>query len=113
MLNSDESPTILHLLRTTHTPRRPVNLMKFKHDMTLWFTLSHQAFMVIEDPKFRKMIAALSTDAAELLPKSRNTIHEWVLKKFDKQRTFLIQRLSTARSRIHLSFDLWTSPAGD
>ena len=56
--------------------------------------------MIVENPKFRDMIGALSTDAAEWLLKSR------VFKEFDKQRNLLIQKLSTARSRIHLSFDL-------
>ncbi len=84
MLN-DKSSTILQLLRIINTPRRPINLIKFKHDMTLWLSLSRQVFMVIEDPKFRDMIATLSADTAELLPKSHNTIHEWVLKEFDKQ----------------------------
>ena len=40
----------------------------------LWFSLSSEAFMVIEDTKLRYMIAALSADAAELLPKSGKTI---------------------------------------
>ena len=112
MLDTDETPTIRTFLQTINIPWA-INLAKFKHDMILWFSLSRQAFLVVEDPKFHDMIAALSIDAAELLPKSANTIREWVVKEFHIQRNFLIERLSIARSRIHLSFDLWTSPADD
>jgi hypothetical protein len=34
------------------------------------------------------------------------------LEEFEKQRLQIIADLATARSRIHVSFDLWTAPNG-
>src|SRR5205085_9216076 len=45
----------------------------------------------------------------EYLVKSANTIRSWILWEFAKQRRYIKQELATARSRIHVSFDLWTS----
>ena len=42
--------------------------------------------------------------------KSANTIKRWILWEFEKQRRYVKQELTTARSRIHVSFDCWTSP---
>ena len=44
------------------------------------------------------------------LRKCGNTIRNDILKYFEEARTILIEQLSTARSKIHLAFDLWTSP---
>src|SRR5215471_12837900 len=88
------------------------NLSKFKHDLTTWIAVSRQAFLVIQEPKFREMIADLSIEAESIIPKSANTIRSWVVSEFQKQKEILKERLQQARSRIHLSIDIWTSPSG-
>jgi hypothetical protein len=85
--------------------------MKFKHDLNTWIIVSRQAFLVIEESKFRELIAGLSLDAAELIPSSSNTIRTWIVKEFQLQRDILIEILSQSRSRIHLSLDIWTTPS--
>jgi hypothetical protein len=39
-----------------------------------------------------------------------NTLKRWILKEFEKKRLEVKNELTTARSRIHISFDLWTLP---
>jgi hypothetical protein len=42
--------------------------------------------------------------------KSSNTIRRWILWEFARQRRYVQTELAIARSRIHVSFNLWTSP---
>ena len=92
---------------------RKANLPKFRHDLTKWIAVSRQAFLVIEEPVFQEMIADLSVEAASIILKSANTVREWVIAEFRKQKEILTQRFQQARSRIHLSMDIWTAPSGN
>ena len=93
--------------------RTTAKIDKFYDDMMMWISTSRQAFLVIEHPKFRDMISDLSIDAAEMLPKSSNTIRKAIITQFEKQKDVLKERFTQSRSRIHLSMDAWTTPSGD
>jgi len=110
MIDGEEEATILDLVKN---PRRPVDLTNFRRNLTKWIVVSRQAFLVIEEPCFREMISGLSMDAAEILPKSSNTTRNWTVKEFKRQKTFLMERFTQSRSRIHLSMDIWTTPTRD
>jgi len=45
-----------------------------------------------------------------MLPKSSNTTRSWTIKEFERQKTFMIERFTQSRSRIHLWMDIWTTP---
>jgi hypothetical protein len=45
------------------------------------------------------------------IPQSHSTIADWVKEDFLEARIELTSQLAIARSQIHLSFDIWTSPA--
>jgi hypothetical protein len=47
---------------------------------------------------------------APYLVKSATTIRKWILKEFERQKLAIKDELANARSRIHISADLWTSP---
>jgi len=47
---------------------------------------------------------------APYLVKSATTIRKWILKEFQRQKLAIKDELANARSRIHISADLWTSP---
>lgn len=108
MLRGDCSKTIEEMLKSKNC-----NLSKFRHDLTTWIAVSCQAFLVIEEPTFREMIASLSSKAESIIPKSANTVRSWVVNEFQKQKEALRERLQQARSRIHLSMDIWTTPSGN
>ena len=74
-----------------------------------WIVYCHIAFSQIENPYFKKMLDLLSEGLAALLP-SRNTIRKWIVKEFQQRKRELRRELRAARSNIHISFDLWTSP---
>lgn len=98
---------------TTSKRRRDGDLAKFRRDMTMWMCVSRQAFLVVEEPLFKEMIADLSWNAASMLPKCSDTIRSWIVSEFKQQKAHILEHLRKARSRIHLSMDIWTTPSGD
>jgi hypothetical protein len=74
-----------------------------------WIVYCHIAFSQIENPYFRKMVKLLNEGVAALIP-GRNTIRKWIIEEFEKRKKELRHELRAARSNIHISFDLWTSP---
>jgi hypothetical protein len=60
----------------------------------------------IEAESFRDIIAAIDKAAASKLPHSANTMRTEILRFFKGAKLMIEELLSTARSRIHLSFDL-------
>src|SRR5579859_1165448 len=93
--------------------RTGVDLIKFQRDMTTWISVSRQAFVVVEEPKFRDMIGDLSIEAEAMIPKSGNTVRKRVKEEFIRQREILIDVFKKSQSRVHLSLDIWTTPSGN
>ena len=81
----------------------------FKVLLIQWIICCHIAFSQIENSYFRALITYLHSGLAQFLP-TRNTIRNWVLAEFRAQKAKLKQELRRARSKIHISFDIWTSP---
>ena len=75
-----------------------------------WIVVMHITFSQIESDWFRRFLAVLSPSLAEWIPKAGNTVKAWVLAEFEERREDIKKELHASKSRIHLSFDLWTSP---
>jgi hypothetical protein len=73
-----------------------------------WLVFCHIAFSQVENPYFLALVSFLSEAFAKLIP-GRKTIRGWVSAEFEKRKISLTKELRRARSKIHLSFDLWTS----
>ena len=52
----------------------------------------------------------LNTGLAEHIPKSHTTMRNWVVDAWKQRQEQLKKELASARSNIHISFDLWSSP---
>ena len=74
MLNGERSKSVIDILNLTNK-EQTCDLAKFRRDMTMWISTNRQAFLVIEESKFREMIADLSPDTTAILPKCSDTIH--------------------------------------
>lgn len=74
-----------------------------------WIVCAHISFLQLENKYFQDFLYYLTSAIPEFLP-SRNTFRGWVLEEFKKQKKMLKKELKKARSNIHLSFDLWSSP---
>ena len=75
-----------------------------------WVIDRRHAFNEVEAESFRKIIQYLDNTALSKLPHSGNTIRSDCFKYFKEAKLVIKELLSTARSQIHLSFDLSTSP---
>src|SRR5438046_10646892 len=68
------------------------------------------AFNEVEAESFHKIIEYLDITVINKLPHSGNIIHSDCFNYFKEAKLIIRELLSTARSQIHLSFDLSTSP---
>jgi hypothetical protein len=67
-------------------------------------------FRLVECPEFRALLAYLNTDIDTWLPDTHETIKKWILRQYHTQKEKVKQRIQSAKSIIHISCDLWTSP---
>lgn len=65
---------------------------------------------LVECPEFRAMLAYVNADVDTWLPGSHQTVKKWIMRQYEDQKEKVKQRIQSARSRIHISCDLWTSP---
>jgi hypothetical protein len=68
-------------------------------------------FTTIEDEGFRDILLLLQPSLDKYLIKSHHSIAKWVKDDYQGARLRLKSLLSQSRSRIHISFDAWTSPS--
>jgi hypothetical protein len=64
----------------------------------------------VECPEFRALLSYVNADIDTWLPDTHQTIKKWILRQYDDQKEKVKQRIQSAKSRIHISCDLWTSP---
>jgi hypothetical protein len=84
----------------------------FRHSLIQFIVMCSIAFSVVESPYFQALLVSCSHALTPFFVKAGSTVKRWILEEFDKQRLQIIAELATARSRIHVSFDLWTAPNG-
>jgi hypothetical protein len=75
-----------------------------------WIIDRRHSFIEIEAPSFHKLIEYLNPATINTIPKTGDTLRMDTIKYFDTTKAILIEQLSSTRSKIHFSFDLWTSP---
>ena len=61
-------------------------------------------------PQFRAFLQYLNVEALAFLPTSTNTVREWVMRQYYNRKETMKSKLQAAKSKIHISCDLWTSP---
>jgi len=67
-------------------------------------------FRLVECPEFRALLSYVNADVDTWLPDTHQTVKKWILRQYDDQKEKVKQRIQSAKSRIHISCDLWTSP---
>jgi hypothetical protein len=84
---------------------------RFRKALVMFFVMCNIAFNVVESPYCQELLLACSAGALEpFLVHASNTLKRWILEEFEKKKLEIKNELATARSRIHISFDLWSSP---
>jgi hypothetical protein len=67
-------------------------------------------FNIVTWPEFRKFCLVLNPTIETLLISSRSTLVNHITKVYDFHRLILRKRLQSAKSMIHFSADMWSSP---
>jgi hypothetical protein len=69
------------------------------------------SFRLVENNEFRAFLRYLNQDAEDLLAYDHRTVKEWVVRQYmGLKEQLVIPTIQKARSKIHVSCDLWTSP---
>jgi hypothetical protein len=68
------------------------------------------ALSLVTNDIFLELFNVVYPTIEELIPSSVNTIRGWIKDRFLKRKEKLKASLRRVKSRIHFSFDLWTSP---
>jgi hypothetical protein len=95
---------------TTNTFFWKDSIEKFRELLVRWIVYCHIAFFQLENPYFRELLSFLNPALLNHLPKAAKTIRSWVMNTFISKKQQLREDLRHSRSRISISFDLWTSP---
>jgi hypothetical protein len=74
-----------------------------------WLVYCHISFNQIGNLYFKKLVKLLNESVAALMP-GRSTTRKWVIEESERRERYLRHELRAARSNIHISSDLWTSP---
>ena len=90
--------------------RTTVNSTVLRKHIVEWIIDRRHSFNKVEAESFRKIIEYIDKAIVSKLLHSHNTIRSDCLKYFNEAKGVIREHLSTARSKIHLSFDLSTSP---
>jgi hypothetical protein len=66
---------------------------------------------LVENQDFRAFLTYLNPGVSRWLPASHSTIRNWVMRQFELEKGHVKLSLQNAKTRIHISLDIWTSPA--
>jgi hypothetical protein len=90
-----------------------VNVDKFRDLLIRWIIQDQIPFSAVESTAFREMILYIAPSLSRYLIRSHATMSQWIKDDYQEARQRLKQRLASSQSKIHFSFDPWTSPASD
>ena len=88
-----------------------VNVDKFRELLIRWIVQSQIPYSAVKSEAFRDLLLCLQPGIERYLVRSHNTIASWVDEEYQKGRQVIKSQLQQSLSRIHFSFDIWTSPA--
>ena len=81
----------------------------FKKDYTDWAICEDLSFQQATSDCTRNLLQLGGPAAESVLPSSPTTLSNWVKSSYEARFTVLKDMLAVSKSKIHLSFDLWSS----
>lgn len=67
-------------------------------------------FRIVEWPEFHRFCAALNPSSPARIPSSHQTIKKRIEEVFPEAKDIVRRAIQSAKTRIHLAVDIWTSP---
>ena len=90
-----------------------VNIEDFRFHLLRWIVERHVPFSVVEDQNFQLMLTSLNNSLSGYLVKSGDSIRNWLEDEFIQAQVVIRDEvIAKARSKIHISCDLWSAPNG-
>jgi hypothetical protein len=77
-----------------------------------WLVENNHPLREFETPAFQQLIAAANPDAERALWASRTSVSSFVMRLYDHMFPRVVADLSESISKIHISFDGWTTKGG-
>jgi len=87
-----------------------IHKRKFEEALVAFLCCAHIAFNIVENEFFVALLTTSSNFLPDVLPNSHNTAKDWAMVLYQKRKLRVKELLQKARSNIHLSFNLWSSP---
>jgi len=81
---------------------------EFRRSLLKWMIKSHTPFYTVDDEDFREIIACCNTQMTAYLP-GRDALRSWTKQEFVVAKNKIKEMLKATQSKIHVSFDIWTS----
>jgi hypothetical protein len=88
-----------------------VDIERFRELLVRWIVQCQIPFRAIQRSQFSDLLLCAAPSLKSYLASSPSTIKSWVLNDYLKAFEQVKSRLSDSNSKIHLSFDIWTSPS--
>ncbi|KAA8615108.1 hypothetical protein PtrSN002B_011378 [Pyrenophora tritici-repentis] len=88
------------------------NVQRFRLAAVAWLVDNNQSISEFEKSAFREMIAAANPQAEAALWQSHRSVSVYVMRLYNHLLPRIVLALSEAASKIHVSFDGWTTKGG-
>jgi hypothetical protein len=88
------------------------NTQRFRLAAVSWLVENNHPLSEFESPALRQLIAMANLEAESALWASHHSVSRYVVRLYDYLKPRVIQELSQSLSKIHLSFDGWTTKGG-
>src|SRR6202012_818068 len=88
-----------------------LEIEKFRQLLLRWIIQCQILYSAVERTEFRDLLLYLQPSLERYLIRSHQTIGNWVGDEYRRAQAVVKEALQNSRSRIHLSFDIWTSPS--
>jgi hypothetical protein len=88
------------------------NIQAFRVAAVSWLVDNNIALTQFESPAFRMMLQFANPEAEKALWTSHNSVSRFVMRLYAYMQPQVINELRNAASKIHISFDGWTTKGG-
>lgn len=88
------------------------NIQRFRLAAVEWLVENNHPLSEFEKPAFRRMIEAANPSAEAAVWASHHSVARYIMRLYDYTRPRVVNDLSDALSKIHISFDGWTTKGG-
>jgi hypothetical protein len=104
-------PQVAQSRQLAQADKLALQKLKFTEALIAFIVVLNLSFSIVESPWFAAMLITISdlVGLKGFLITSHNTVASWVQENFLARRKKLKNLLASSKSRVHLSFDLWTS----